>query len=402
MGKSPGLVKTLDFQLKIQSGNESLLREATLEARSVYNEAVRLAKEGVAHRTVPKRVAEEADLVKNSTQRIVAKALNGMKNYEEQAEVGAPSHQKECGFPLRANYEEGYNLSIREDGELSFRISAMPYKHVEGVLTGDKAHLDILKSALSGEKWNIGTAEALFKRGTPELHISVTQTDVSVRDMDQTRTVVGIDVNEDNVALTAMGEEELEDSLVIDYPEVKSERHRYFTIRKRVQSAGKESMYDTLDGSEKRFVRDRLHKVSRHIVDWIGRFEKPCIVFEDLKEMRSGLDFGARMNRRLHHLPFRLIQFYTSYKGAFEEIPTGWINPEYTSQRCPMCGHTERSNRRRKRFKCRSCGNQDHSDRNASINIAMNGIKDHLPWNVPALNSLPVVRKVSFERRSLS
>jgi IS605 OrfB family transposase len=342
MDKFPGLVKTLDFQLKIQSGNESLLREATLEARSVYNEAVRLAKEDVAYRTIPGRVAEDADLVKNSTQRIVAKALNGMKNHEEQEEVGAPSHQKECGFPLRANYEEGYNLSIREDSDISFRISAMPYKHVEGVLTGDDAHLGILKSALSGEKWDIGTAEALFKRGTPELHICVTQTNVSVRDMDQTRTVVGVDVNEDNVALTAMGEEDLRDSLVIEYPEVKSERHRYFTVRKRVQSAGKESMHDTLNGSEKRFVRDRLHKVSRHIVDWIGQFEKPCIVFEDLKEMRIGLDFGARMNRRLHHLPFRLIQLYTSYKAAFEGIPTTWINPEYTSQRCSMCGYTER------------------------------------------------------------
>jgi len=31
------LVKTLDFQLDIQSGNEGLLYDATLEARSVYN-----------------------------------------------------------------------------------------------------------------------------------------------------------------------------------------------------------------------------------------------------------------------------------------------------------------------------------------------------------------------------
>ncbi|MFB6084860.1 MAG: RNA-guided endonuclease TnpB family protein, partial [Halorientalis sp.] len=150
----------------------------------------------------------------------------------------------------------------------------------------------------------------------------------------------------------------------------------------------------TLEGREERFVRDRLHKVSRHIVEWSQQFEKPCIVFEDLKEMRDSIDYGTRMNRRLHHLPFRALQFYTSYKAAFEGIPTAWINPEYTSQRCPMCGHTERANRNKKRFKCRSCSHQDHSDRGASVNIAVKGIKKHHDWNVPALNSLPQVRKV--------
>jgi len=85
--------------------------------------------------------------------------------------------------------------------------------------------------------------------------------------------------------------------------------------------------------------------VSRHIVEWSRQFEKPCIVFEDLKEMRDSIDYGTRMNRRLHHLPFRALQFYTSYKASFKGIPTVWINPEYTSQRCPMCGHTEYANR---------------------------------------------------------
>jgi putative transposase len=38
------LVKTLDFQLDIQSDNAGLLYEATLEARQVYNETIRLAR----------------------------------------------------------------------------------------------------------------------------------------------------------------------------------------------------------------------------------------------------------------------------------------------------------------------------------------------------------------------
>jgi putative transposase len=129
-------------------------------------------------------------------------------------------------------------------------------------------------------------------------------------------------------------------------------------------------------------------------VKWCQEFETPCIVFEDLKEMRDGLNYGIRLNRRLHRLPFRMVQFYTSYKAAFNGIPIGWIDPHETSQRCPMCGHAEGANRIKKRFKCRDCGHQDHADRSASVNIAVKGIKQHQEWTVPALNSLPTVRTV--------
>jgi len=388
------LVKTLDFQLDIQSDNESLIRDACLESRSVYNETIRLAKEGVNWDVIPDRVADDANLVKNTTQRVVAKALGAMENYYEYDDFGQPSHTKDGVYPLRANYEEGYNLSLTDEGNIAFRISTKPYKHVKGVLKGSDAHLDILQTALKSDEWKIGTAEALFHDDNPELHVNVTNTEQTVRDQQDSRTVVGVDVNEDNVALTALTDDDIRDTLVINFPEIKFERHRYFTMRKRVQNVGKDSIHDTLEGREERFVRDRLHKVSRHIVEWSRQFEKPCIVFEDLKEMRDSIDYGTRMNRRLHHLPFRALQFYTSYKAAFEGIPTAWINPEYTSQRCPMCGHTERANRHKKRFNCRSCQHQDHADRSASVNIAVKGIAKHQDWNVPALNSLPQVRTV--------
>ncbi len=394
MTNEQALVKTLDFQLDIQSDNESLLYDATLEARSVYNETIRLAKQGVDWDTIPDRVADDANLVKNTTQRVVAKALGAMENYYEYDDFNQPSHTKDGAYPLRANYEEGYNLSLTDDGDVAFRISAKPYKHVKGVLEGDDAHLDVLKTALESDEWKVGTAEALYHNDNAELHVNVTNTEQTVRDKQDSRTVVGVDVNEDNVALTALFGNGVEDTLVIDFPEIKFEHHRYFTMRKRVQNAGKSGMHDTLEGREERFVRDRLHKVSRHIVEWSRQFEKPCIVFEDLKEMRDSIDYGTRMNRRLHHLPFRALQFYTSYKAAFEGVPTGWIDPYKTSQRCPMCGHAERANRNKKRFKCRGCGHQDHSDRGASVNIAVKGIEKHQDWNVPALNSLPVVRKV--------
>jgi len=388
------LIKTLVLQLAVESNNEHLLYDATREARSVYNETIRLAKQGVDWNDIPDQIAEDAGLVKNTTQRIVAKALGAMESCYEYEDVGQPSHAKDGTYPLRANFGEGYTLSLTNDGEIAFRISAKPYKHVTGILEGSENHLNILKTALTSGEWRITTAEAVWCDDNPELHVNVTNTERTVRAKEDSQTVVGVDVNEDNVALTALAGDGVRDTLVIDFPEIKFERHRYFTIRKRVQKAQKSSIHNTLEGCEKRFVRDRLHKVSRHIVEWCQQFVKPCIIFEDLKEMRDSIDYGTRMNRRLHHLPFRALQQYTSYKASFTGIPTGWIDPEYTSQHCPICGHTERANRKKKRFRCRSCEHQDHSDRSASVNIAVKGVDKTQDWNVPALDSLPPVRKV--------
>jgi putative transposase len=268
MTDAQALVKTLDFQLDIQSDNENLLYDTCLEARSAYNEAIRLAKQGVDWDAIPDRVADDANLVKNTTQRIVAKALGAMENYYKYDDFGQPSHTKDSAYPLRANYKEGYNLSLTDDGDVTFRISAKPYKHVKSVLKGNDSHLDILKTALKSDEWKIGTAEAPFHNENAELHINVTNTEQTARDKQDSRTVVGMDVNEDNMALTALSEDGVEDTLVIEFPEIKFERHRYFTMRKRVQNAGKDSIHDTLEGREERFVRDRLHKVSRHIVEW--------------------------------------------------------------------------------------------------------------------------------------
>ena len=58
-------------------------------------------------------------------------------------------------------------------GNVTFRISAKPYKHVKGVLEGSDAHLDILETALESDEWKTGTAEALFHDENAESHMSV-------------------------------------------------------------------------------------------------------------------------------------------------------------------------------------------------------------------------------------
>ena len=203
-------------------------------------------------------------------------------------------------------------------------------------------------------------------------------------------------MNEDCIALAAMSRNgAMKDSVVFEYPSVKERRHEFFTKRKRMQKA-KQTAFETVVQTEERdYVQDCLHKVSRQVVTWVSQFTNPVIVFEDLKDTRDSLDYGTRMNRRLHSLPFAALQEMVSYKASWEEVPSDRVDPEYTSQRCPRteCQHTERANRYKKRFKCQQCEFQDHADRKAAVCVVQVWF-DEQYGNVPSLETLPMVKKV--------
>ncbi|GAB7092479.1 hypothetical protein JCM18237_27500 [Halorubrum luteum] len=46
-----------------------------------------------------------------------------------------------------------------------------------------------------------------------------------------------------------------------------------------------------------------------------------------LKDMRESIDYGTRMNRRLHSLPFAALREMVSYKTAWEGAPSADVDP---------------------------------------------------------------------------
>ena len=391
------LTSTLVFQLKPDENGQRLLNNGQLEARRVVNEVFRLDQEGYEWSEIEEIIQDRSSHVKNTTQRLFDKALDALERYHDEEEYGHPRQNHEEKYPIRMNYQEGYDVEISGD-DVEYRVSALKYKHVRGTLHGSPKHLERLKTAMNSDDWRVGTAEIVNKYDKYELHVNVTHKTAEVADKQDATTFIGVDVNEDCVGLGAVTDSGVEDSLVIEYPEVKKERHEFFTIRKRMQEAEQSSLEREIQGREKQFVHDQLHQVSRRVVDWAEQFENPVIVFEDLKDMRDDIEYGTRMNRRLHSLPFAQLQEFVSYKAAWCGIPTDKVNPEYTSQECPNCGHTSRSNRQGKRFKCVECDWQDHSDRKAGVLISARGLEEQ-DRNVPALNNLPVVRTRKVRRR---
>ncbi len=79
---------------------------------------------------------------------------------------------------------------------------------------------------MKDDDWHVGTAEALVQNGREELHVTVTNETAEVSAKTAAEPVVGVDINEVCVALAALTESGIEDSMIIDYPEIKEERHR--------------------------------------------------------------------------------------------------------------------------------------------------------------------------------
>ncbi|MEM1793079.1 MAG: zinc ribbon domain-containing protein, partial [Thermofilaceae archaeon] len=89
---------------------------------------------------------------------------------------------------------------------------------------------------------------------------------------------------------------------------------------------------------------------------------------EDLKFMRRRIRCTKEMNRRLHSLPFRRLQFYIEYKAKLNGLPVKYVNAKFSSSLCPRCGGKLASNGYRL-LKCNSCEYENDRDIIACLNL---------------------------------
>ncbi len=380
------LVRTLC--LKLIPDKPELLDELMLEFRDVFNQYLKACRElDTSSRNKLEKFPVKSKLIQNTRQMAREKAREAVKSYFELKKRGKkatfPKPRKKP-MPVRMNYKEGY--IVRED--FTVRISVYPRVHVHGKLEGSELDFAYLYNALKG-KYEIGVAELLKKNNKFYLHITIS------KDFNQSyepKTFIGVDVNENSVALTALDEGgRVLKSAILEFNELKFLRHKFDMVRKRVQSK-KPSMLKVLGRIERNTVMDWCHKISRIVVEFAKQFENPIIVMENLNGMRENIDYGKSMNRRLHKIPYVMIQNYIEYKAMWDGILVEKVDPRDTSHRCPLC--EGRGVRRKRLFKCK-CGLQDHADRVASVNIAKRGYT-YLRENVPPVKRLPSLRKVRW------
>ena len=130
--------------------------------------------------------------------------------------------------------------------------------------------------------------------------------------------------------------------------------------------------------NENKPYRQGLNRIAKKIV---ADHPKTDFSVEKLKfkgKKKRSSQFRTRLSRFAYqHLAHRLERL-----GQAEGFRVFYVNPAYTSQKCPLCGCVDKRNRNGDCFCCVKCGHKDHADTNGAINI--NGGKAVSHYERPA------------------
>jgi IS605 OrfB family transposase len=183
----------------------------------------------------------------------------------------------------------------------------------------------------------------------------------------QTPNIMGVDMGLINHAVLAVPEQIVK---FFGGSRHNQKRKHYSNLRKKLGKKKLLQKIKAIGNKEQRYMKDSNHKISRQIIN-VAKEQNAVIQLEDLSNIRENIKYSRKMNKQLHNWNFYQLQSFIEYKAIAEGLKISYISPKYTSQRCHVCGNTEKSNRpNQSTFKCKACGYQANADYNASINIA--------------------------------
>lgn len=234
------------------------------------------------------------------------------------------------------------------------------------------------------ETYRFGTATLVFRHKRYFLHIPVTF-EVDECCNSDICNVVGIDRGINFVVATYDSKHQ---SGFVSGKVIKQKRGHYKNLRKQLQQVGTPSSRRRLKAigqRENRWMQDVNHCVSKALVE--NNPKHTLFVLEDLSGVRSATekirvkDRYVSVSWSFYDLEQKLI-----YKAMQHQDKVIKVNPAYTSQCCPVCGHTEKANRNKKihLFCCQNCGYKSNDDRIGAMNLYRMGIDYLVPDTVTA------------------
>lgn len=143
-------------------------------------------------------------------------------------------------------------------------------------------------------------------------------------------------------------------------------RRHYANLRKWFQKAKKPTVAKRIKNKEQRIMKDIDHKISREIVNTAKKHKAKVIKLERLENIRSTTRTSRKNNPSLHTWSFYRLAQYIEYKAKLAGIEVEYVDPAYTSQKCPQCGNTHHAKDRK--YICK-CGYHTHRDLLGAINI---------------------------------
>ena len=222
--------------------------------------------------------------------------------------------------------------------------------------------------------YKFGTASLVSKHGKYYLHIPVTY-DVEECDISDICNVVGIDRGINFVVATYDSKHK---SGFVSGKTIKQKRANYSKLRKELQMRQTPSSRRRLKAigqRENRWMQDVNHCVSKALVE--NNPKHTLFVLEDLSGIRNATEHVKTKDRYVSvSWSFYDLEQKLMYKAKQNQSIVIKVDPAYTSQCCPICGHTEKANRNKKihLFTCKNCGYKSNDDRIGAMNMYHMGI----------------------------
>ncbi len=172
-------------------------------------------------------------------------------------------------------------------------------------------------------------------------------------------------------AITAI----LEDGTILLYNGrlIKSIRRYWQKVRTHVkpptQGQRKSRRFVEIESKESRQINHLLHLLTKDFVERCWQTGVGTIVIGDLTGIRDSIDYGDRLNQRLHVWPFAKVVSMIKYKAALFGIKVEEVSEAYSSKTCHACKVVKASNRKRRGFYGCQCGFAVQADINGAANI---------------------------------
>lgn len=159
---------------------------------------------------------------------------------------------------------------------------------------------------------------------------------------------------------------------------IKQKRANYSKLRKELQmrrTPSSRRRIKAIGQRENRWMQDVNHCISKALVD--NNPKHTLFVLEDLSGVRNATERVRTKDRYVSvSWSFYDLEQKLIYKAKQNQSTVIKVDPRYTSQCCPMCGHIERSNRDKRLhlFCCKNCGYKSNDDRIGAMNLHRMGI----------------------------
>jgi putative transposase len=280
---------------------------------------------------------------------------------------------------LTYNYQRDYSLKPNHQVSILTLSGRIVVSY-----TGYNEHVALLHNGA-----RIGAAKLWYDKPKKQFYLLVSlELDVADPRPSQHTTVVGVDVGIRQLAVTATtrGGQSFHSG-----KRIVPKANHYARLRKRLQQKGTRSATRraiAMSGRERRLKQDANHVVSKRIVT---RHPHSLIGLEQLTDIRertrrkhgrSASKKQRKANARQSKWAFAELHAMLAYKALRHSSMAIKVDANYTSQACPVCGHSCEQNRPNTglMFVCQNCHYTLHSDLVGARNVTMRTLLIRQDW----------------------